>query len=519
MSTDVWHLGGIILAKSKNKWVKNLTALVLSGMMTISLSGTVFARSMSLQESITEALNNNHSIKQEEADLENAKAVLGEAQGQTGVTLKWEGSASKLGGRYYDDTNIDHSYGNDITASIPIYTGGQLENNIKSAKIGVQIGELNLQNEQLGIELQTLQGYYDILNYQNIKEVDEDTVAQYNEHLKMANAKYGAGVVPKVDLLEAQVNLANAQQDLVTADNNLQVAMTSFNKIIGQDLMTDVEPSDNYLTDTNFSKTMEECMDIALKNRPDGVAAQKSVEQAEAEIAAAKAGNKPQVSVVAEKSIAGNSMLDNDQSDKKSVGVQASWNIFDNNVTHSQVKQAEATLAKAQQAQADMDDQIRLDVRQAYLSMEAARTNIETTKTAVDQAVENNRIADVRYQAGVGTNSDRLDAITLYTSARMNYNQALYNFTISKAALYKAMGISAQLVAQDVPTPVAPTGDETNETNTNANPNASTDNAQEVPTSTVASGDESDATTANSDSEENNSSGLNVLDRASGANQ
>ncbi|MDQ0203074.1 TolC family protein [Pectinatus haikarae] len=466
------------MIKNKNKWTKKLTALVLSGILTVSLSSTVFARAMSLQESITEALNNNHSIKQEEADLDKAKAVLGEAQGKRGVTLTWAGSAYKVAGHYYNDLNIDHSYSNSLEASIPIYTGGQLENNVKSARLGVDISALTLKNEQQSIELQTLQAYYSILNYQNIKKVDEDTVTQYNEHVQIANAKYSAGVVPKVDLLEAEVNLANAQQDLVTADNNLQIAVTSFNKIIGQNLMTAVEPSDNYLMDTGFSKTMQECTDIAIENRPDGIASQKTVEQAETAIAAARAAYIPQVSAVAEKSIDGNNMLNNDQSDKSWYGVQASWNIFDSNVTHSQVKQAEAALVRAQQEQADTNDQIRLDVRQAYLSMDAARQNIITTKTAVDQAAENNRIADVRYQAGVGTNSDRLDAITYYTNARMNYNQALYNYTTSKAALYKAMGISAQLVAKDI---------------------------------TVPGTDDIDA-------EKNDSSGLNVLDRGTESN-
>ena len=481
------------------KLVKNLTAVILSGIITVSLSGTVFARGMSLQESITEALNNNRSIKQEEASVEKSKAVLGEAQGERGVALTWTGSVSKLGGHYYNEQNIDHSYGNEIAASLPIYTGGQLENNVKSAKLGVEISSLTLENEKQSIELQTIQDYYSILNYQNIKKVDASAVEQYNEHLRVANAKYSAGVVPKSDVLEAEVNLANAQQSLVSGDNNLQVAITNFNKLIGQDLMTDVEPSDDYLTDTDFSKTIQECMDEAVQNRPDGIAAKKTVEQAQAAIAEAKAGYLPQVSAVASKTIAGDNMLNNDQSDKSLVGLQASWDIFDSNVTHSKVAQAQASLAAAQQQQADTDDQIRLDVRQAYLSMEAARKNINTTKTAVAQAAENNRIAEVRYQAGVGTNSDRLDAISYYITAQMNYNQALYDYTTSKAALYKAMGMSSESIAQDIAqaTGSASTAADTEKT---ADAGLTASNVEQITNA----------------GEENNSSELNPLDRGAG---
>lgn len=496
---------------SKKKLSKKLTALVLGGMMAISLNGTVFAKGMSLQESITDALNNNHSIKQQEADLAKAKAVLGEAQGRRGVALTWQGSANKVGGHDYDNQDIDHSYENTIQASIPVYTGGALENKVKSAKLGVDIGQLDLTNEQQSVELQTVQGYYDILNFQNIKKVDEDTVNQYSDHLQMAQAKYAAGVVPKIDLLEAEVNLANAQQDLVNSNNNLQVAITSFNKIIGQDMFTDVEPSDDYLEDTSFSKTMQECMDIANANRPDRLAAQKSVEQAQKAIAAAKAGNLPQVSVTAQKSIAGNNELNNDQSDKSMVGVQASWNIFDSNVTRSQVKQSEAALLRAQEEQADIDDQIHLDVRQAYLSMQAARKNIETTRVAVDQAAENNRIADVRYQAGVGTNSDRLDAITYYTTARMNYNQALYDYTTSKAKLYKAMGISPQLINQDIDQIMAAAATTASATSADEN----TDTTASSTTDEVNTSDNSNEKSTTADNEQgNNSPELNALDRS-----
>ncbi|WP_196593094.1 TolC family protein [Pectinatus sottacetonis] len=435
--------------KNNKKLIKNLTALILSGFMTLSLTNPVFARQMSLEESITEALSNNHSIKQSEADLEKAKAVLGEAKGNKGLKLTWEGTANKVGGHYYNQYDIDHSYGNVLSASIPVYTGGALENQYKSADLGVEISALTLENEKQTIQLQTIQDYYKILDCQNIKKVRQSAVTQYSEHEKVAMAKYNAGVVPKSDLLRAQVNLADAKQNLITAENDLQIAVTDFNKLIGQNVLTDVEPSDNYLTNTEYPNTLQKCMDTALQNRPDGLAAQKAVLQAQKSVKSAKAGYLPQVSIVAQKDIAGNSMFDDDQTDKSAIGVQADWTIFDSSVTKSQVKQAEATVIHAQQGVAETNDQILLDVRQAYLSMEAAKRNIETTKIAVAQAAEDNRIAQVRYQAGVGTNSDRLDSIVDYVTAQMNYNQALYDYTISRAALNKAMGLPAEAVVDN----------------------------------------------------------------------
>ncbi|MBB5336365.1 TolC family protein [Pectinatus brassicae] len=429
------------MKRNKNRWIKNLTALVLGGIMTVSLNTTVFARQMSLSESINEALANNHTIKEQEASLISARAVLGEARGNEGLTLTWEGTAYKADGHSYHDSGINRLYGNTIKATVPIYTGGKLENNKKSASLGVEIAQYNLDNEKQTIQYQTIEDYYAILNYINIKKVDETAVKQYSEHEKVAEAKYNAGVVAKTDLLTAQVNLANAKQALVTAENNVQVAITTFNTLIGQDILTDVEPADNYLTDTNYSKTLQECMDTAVQNRPDLLAAQRTVEQEQKAIAAAKAGYLPQVDFVAQKYISGNNVFDNDQYDQSIIGILADWTIFDSAVTHSQVKQAEAAYMKAQHTELALKDTVLSDVRQAYLSMEAARKNIETTKIAVVQAEEDNRIAVLRYQAGVGTNSDRLDAISNYATAQTNYNEALYTYTTSRASLEKAMGM------------------------------------------------------------------------------
>lgn len=118
----------------------------------------------------------------------------------------------------------------------------------------------------------------------------------------------------------------------------------------------------------------------------------------------------------------------------------ASWNIFDNGVTAAAVHSAEASLLKAQEASASKDGrQIQLEVRTAFLNLQAAGKNIQTTQTAVNQA-EDYKIAQVRYSAGVGTDLRCVDAEEKLTTARTNYSTALYNYNTSKASLDKAMG-------------------------------------------------------------------------------
>jgi outer membrane protein TolC len=124
-----------------------------------------------------------------------------------------------------------------------------------------------------------------------------------------------------------------------------------------------------------------------------------------------------------------------------SVSVKAQWSVFDSGLIHSEIKQNEALLSKAQYTAKQKRDSVALEVRQAYLNMTAAEKNIDTAKVAVDQAEEDFKIAQVRYSSGVGTNLDVMDAEVSLTQAKNNYIKALYDYNTSKAKLDKAMGI------------------------------------------------------------------------------
>ena len=117
------------------------------------------------------------------------------------------------------------------------------------------------------------------------------------------------------------------------------------------------------------------------------------------------------------------------------------WNVFDNNVTRAQIKQAEVAMMKTMEQEQQKKDSIQLEVRQAYLNMNEAEQRIQTSQVSVEKAQEDFKIAQVRYSAGVGTNLDVIDAQVALTSAQTNYIQSLYDYNISKANLDKAMGV------------------------------------------------------------------------------
>lgn len=413
---------------------------------------------LTLVESVKMALNNNRTIKEADTDVDSAKWARHEARRAAGPQLTWEGSARKIKGKagdYIDQQrqmgNINYdgtkSYTNSFSVAIPLYTGGKIENSIAASEYGIDVADLTMEATKQNVRYQTTAAYYSILQNRNLIQVRQEAVDTLAAHLKNVNAQYTVGTVAKSDLLRSQVELANAQQNLINAQNDYDISVATFNNIVGLPTNTIVNASEE-LTYTKYELSLPACTEYALYHRPDGLAADRGVKAAEAQMNAAKSGWQPSLTAQVSRNLGGdgpfktNGSVDNNST---TYGVVATWNIFDNGITEAQVAQKKAALKKAQQEALAMDEQIQLEVQTALLSLQAAEKNIQTTKVAVDKAQEDYKIAQVRYSAGVGTNLDVMDAEQALITAQTTYITALYNYNTSKASLDLAMGIKVDL--------------------------------------------------------------------------
>lgn len=392
---------------------------------------------LTLDQSIELALNNNKNIKISEADNESAKWSIKEAKGAKNFSIDLSHTDAEVGGDSYPKNVKDYS--NKIQATLPIYTGDKVESIIKQAEIGAEVSELSLENSRQQVKLDATKGYFAILQGANLVQVSEETVRNLEAHLKNVRAQYAVGTVAKSDVLRSEVELANAEQKLIKAKNGYELAMSSFNNVVGLPLDTVVTIHDE-LKYEKYDLSLDDSINYALANRPDGIAAQKAIDVAKEGIDIAKSGQRPTVALSAKNTWEGSKFPGDDKSDWQ-VGLATNWNIFDGNVTRAKVKKANYALTKSSEQAKQKQDGIQLEVRQAYLNMSEAEKRIQTSKVAVDKAQEDFKIAQVRYSAGVGTNIDVMDAQVKLTEAQTNYIQSLYDYNTSKATLDKAMGI------------------------------------------------------------------------------
>ena len=240
-------------------------------------------------------------------------------------------------------------------------------------------------------------------------------------------------------MLRSQVELANAKQTLIQAENSYQVAEANMNKIVGLPMDTNLK-LDNLLVYNAYDKNMDDCLAYAAEHRPELMQAKYNVDAAKGALMVARSGHMPQIAAQASQNWKSNSWP-GDDNDNWAVGVSVEMNVFDTGVTLSKIHGAEADLKKAQETYRDTVDSVNLDVRSNYLGLREAEKRISTTKLAVEQADEDYRIAQLRYMSGVGTNTDVLDAQVALTQAKTNYTQALYDYNTSKTALETSIGV------------------------------------------------------------------------------
>lgn len=359
--------------------------------------------------------------------------------------LQMDPSAYAGSGSAKSANSISNAFSNGISVNIPLYTGGLVEGKIDVAKLG----KTNAQEEILRVEQATkysaIQGYYGLLAYQELQGVYHEAVDNLQGHLDNVQAQYNVGTKARVDVLSSDISLANAKTTAITADNNVAVAESNLNNILGLPLETKLNLADHQLPFDTYNISLQEATDYAMKYRPEVLQAAIAVQEAERNIDIADAGNKPTVAITG-----GNDWADNTfpgiDANKRSWKVAAgvTYNFYDGGATKAKVNQAKQDLLVARETEQKTREAVQLEVKQAYLNIRSAAQKIEETQTVVDQARENYRIQNIRYQAGVGINLDVLDAQLSLNEAQVNHIQALYDYNVGIAKLEQVMGVDVE---------------------------------------------------------------------------
>lgn len=307
-------------------------------------------------------------------------------------------------------------------------------------KLNVGAAKSNLENTSESVVFNVKQAYYGMLQAERNKDVAEETVRQFQQHLQQAKGFYEVGTAAKYDVTKAEVDLSNAKLSLIKAENALKIARVTLNNAMGVPDAPDYSIEDN-LSFKKYEISFDQALNRAYRNRPDlqslifqRKAASQSIELAKKDYYPVLTGN------------AAYTRQGQDFPLQKgwNAGVSLTFPIFSGFLTKNQVAEQKSNLEVVRANEESLKQSILLDVQQGYLNLAQAAESITTAGLTVKQAKENLDIANGRYAAGVGNPIEVTDAEVSLTNAKTSYIQALYDYKIAVAAIEKAVGVRYQ---------------------------------------------------------------------------
>ena len=389
------------------------------------------------------ALDYNRDIKMSQYQLKSAEAAINEAKSKKMPQVGYTFSTSRTAGPAIPSTQ--NKFGNGLSVELPVYTGGLVEGQIDNAKIGKTDAQETILKTEQATKYSAIEGYYQLLANKELQGVYHEAVDNLQGHLDNVQAQYNVGTKAKVDVLSSDVSLANAKTTALTADNAVAISESNLNNILGLPLETKLNLADHQLPFDTYNISLQEAMDYAMKYRPEVLQAALAVQKAENNIDIADAGNKPTVSVKGSNDWGDTTFPGIDANKRQwSVGANLTYKFYDGGTTKAKVAQAKQDLLVARETEQKTRESVQLQVKQAYLNIRSAAQKVEETQTVVDQARENYRIQNIRYQAGVGINLDVLDAQLSLNQAQVNHIQALYDYNVGIAKLEQVMGVDVE---------------------------------------------------------------------------
>ncbi|MEA3223511.1 MAG: TolC family protein [Thermodesulfobacteriota bacterium] len=334
-----------------------------------------------------------------------------------------------------------------LTAIQPLFTGWSLTTAHKLASLGVDIAKIQKESVIQNLVLNVKTAYFGILKADNLEDVARQAVEQLEAHLKVSQAFYDEGVISKNKLLETEVWLAQARQNLIRATRSAEIVRSRFNNLLRRGLDQRVEIED-ILDYHPITLTLSQCMERAELNRPEVKEASLSIASAEKAVKLGRSSYYPSINLIGNyERKTDEANLDPDPGedpDNWTVTAEARWTFWEWGKTHYNVSAAKVNVVKAKDLLMEIKDGINLEVKDAYLYLREAEKNIQVAKTAVAQAQENFRMNEEMYKQQVATSTDVLDAQTLLTQAQTNHFNALSEYNIAVARLERAMGEDMQ---------------------------------------------------------------------------
>ncbi len=423
---------------------------VIFGLWVAWAVAALGAEPWTLERALEQALNHNPDARIARQRIAAAQAGLEQANAAVWPRLQFQSSYTRtdnpmmvfgsiLNQRAYPSAGLNFNDVPDMDdlntrglVTLPLYAGGKIKAGREAAKANTEAArqENGAVRNALGFEV--ARGYYTILKTRQFIVAAEGAVNSFVTNLGIAQKRLEGGTLLKSDVLDLEVRLAQAREDLVRARNANALANRALRNLLG------IEAGDFEVADSPPSAAAPDTGDFS--RRAELAAARQRERAAEEQVRAAKSGYLPRLGAFAGADYDYGSRFDSGGA-SYTAGALLQWDVWDGNLTRAKVREARANLESAQEEQRKLRLALDLEVEQARLDLKTAYERLDVTEQAVAQASESAGLTRARFEQGAALSTQLIDSETALVAARVRRAEAEADRHIAIAAFRKALAL------------------------------------------------------------------------------
>ncbi len=318
--------------------------------------------------------------------------------------------------------------------------------NFRASEQTLRATELSAQDGRDLVVLAVTGGYLSILSAAARIDSAQAQVAAAQATYQQAVDRHDAGVTARIDVTRSQVELQVQQQRLISQQTDFAKQKIQLGRVIGLPPGQDFMLTDSLLYTPLAGLTLDQALQRAAANRADLKSAQAQVQAAELVRKAATAERYPTADVAADYGVIGTSPVNSHGTFSVTGTVRVP--IWQGGRVHGDIEQADAALQQRRAEYQDLRGRVDADIRQAFLDLTAAASQVTVSQSNRDLARDTLAQARDRFAAGVADTIEVIQAQESVAAAEQDYISSLFAHNLAKASLARAMGQAEQGILQ-----------------------------------------------------------------------
>jgi outer membrane protein TolC len=453
------------ILKQKSVVSSSVKQMIISAFLVIIFHPNLFAQDvkdssssiLTLDQCIQIGIENSKELKISKSKRSGAEAQIKEAASQLFPLLRFQASYQRLSNIPPFEVSVPifpqpiqispvilNNYNLKLSLQQPLFTGFRLLSLKSAAEYNYESSGYDYKKSLNDVAFNIQNAFWSYYKAGQLKKLLEENLRLTKMHLDDTRNFLKSGLATQNDLLKLEVQYSNTQLQLIESENNIDIARSNLNKLIGLPLEASTGIDAGVLDTVFVNYKMDDLIEQAKENRNDLKSLQSRVKASDKSITAANSGWYPSIYLIGDYYYSKPNPriipAENKFKDTWDIGVSLQWDLWNWGYTSSKTAQAEEQKVQIETSLSQLNDAVELEVYQTFLTYKRSIDKIKVSRQSVEQSEENYRGIQAKYNQQVATSTDLIDAEVSLLQSKTNLTNALVDFQLAKAKLLKAAG-------------------------------------------------------------------------------